>query len=158
MDVLFQILLPELSHVEGLERHQAVYSWDGVDYPQEPATYRWGLHVELAPDHLQPHIPRFLPENYIDEHWVFLEVKGDGLDLLEREVNGEEVDWHGRRLDDLLALTLKSHRRWVLIFELQEDQIDHIYELSAEQCVSKFKANLRRDIRREGFIAVAAAS
>lgn len=155
MDVLFEVLLPELEDVEGLEPHQVIFSWGGEAHPQGPVTYRWGPHVELAPDYIQPHIMRFLPEGYADESWAVLQIKGDGLDLLEMEVNGEEVDWFGRRLDDLLESLLKQHERWVLIFEPNYDQIDRVYELDVEECISKLKANLRRDAGREGFIAIA---
>jgi hypothetical protein len=71
-------------------------------------------------------------------------------------VNGEEVDWFDRRLDDFLGLLLNKHKKWVLIFELHYDQIDHVYSSNVEQCISKLRANLRRDVKREGFIAIAA--
>jgi hypothetical protein len=153
VDVLLQLLLPELKPVVGLEFQQEVFSWGGVEYPQEPVKYLWGSHVELIPRDLQTHIPWFLPEGFLDDGWVFLDVEGDGLDLLEGEVNGMEMDWGGKRLDDLLALLLKQSDQWAVLFELHSDQIDSVYKLTVDECMRKLKANLKRDIKREGFIA-----
>jgi hypothetical protein len=158
MDVLFQLLLPELPAIEGLERNQRIFNWGGVDYPQEPAIYRWGEHVELVPSELQPFIPRFLPAGYIDKSWIFLDVKGDGLDLWESEVNGREVDWFGYRLDDLLKLILEQQGKWLVIFELNYDQIDNTYTLNADECIQKLESNLRLNYQREGFIATKRAA
>lgn len=153
MDVLFQILIPELKLIEGLEVHQEKFTWDGVDYPQEPVTYLWGEHIKLVKRDIQGHIPRFLPANFLTKQWVFLDVEGDGLDLLELETNGVEVDWGNRRLDDLLRSLLNCYDRWAVLFELYSDQIDNTYELSVDGLVQKLKANLARDVEREGFIA-----
>lgn len=81
------------------------------------------------------------------------DIEGTGLDLLESEINGIEVEWNGKRLDDFLCLLLRQYDRWVLVFELYEDHIDGVYELTVDECIRKLKMNLRRDIRREGFIA-----
>ena len=158
MDVLFQLLLPKLRVVEGLERHQRIFNWGGVDYPQEPATYRWGEHVELVPSELQSFIPRILPDGYVDESWIFLDISGDGLDLWESEVNEHEVDWSGHRLDNLLKLILEQHEKWVVIFELHYDQIDNTYALNADECIQKLESNLRWNSKREGFIAIKRAT
>src|SRR4051812_6217223 len=111
MDVLFQVLLPELRAIEGLEQYQRIFNWGGVDYPQEPVTYCWGEHVELVPAELQSFIRHLLPDSYIDESWIFLDVNGNGLDLWELEVNEREVDWSGHRLDNLLKLLLEQYEK-----------------------------------------------
>lgn len=54
---------------------------------------------------------------------VNVRVKVDtGLDLMERDVNGEEIDWYGYRPNELLNSLLSRSDRWVLIFEPYFDQ------------------------------------
>jgi hypothetical protein len=154
MDVLFQIFLPELKPVARLEPHQDTFWWEGEEHPQGPVVYRWGTHVQLVPRGIQEHVPRFLPEGYLGPDWVFFDVEGDGLELLWEEVRGREVDWGGRRLDDLLSRLLEQHDRWVVLFEPFSDQIDNVYRLLVQECLDKLKANLARDTGSEGFIAL----
>ncbi len=47
MDLIFQIRVPKLKQLDGLEFYQKVFSWGGQEYPQDPVTYRWGDHVQL---------------------------------------------------------------------------------------------------------------
>jgi hypothetical protein len=47
VDVLFQILLPGLKPVAGLEPHQETFWWGGEEHPQGPVFYRWGEHIPL---------------------------------------------------------------------------------------------------------------
>lgn len=154
MDVLFQIFLPALNPVAGLEPHQETFSWGGEEHPQGPVVHRWGEHVRLVPRGIQDHIKKLLPEGYLGPDWVFFDVEGDRLELLWEEVRGHEVDWGDRRLDDLLSRLLERHGRWVVLFEPFSDQIDIVYRLSTQGCLDKLKANLARDTGREGFIAL----
>ena len=158
MDVLFQLLVPELPQIENLVRHQRVFNWGGVDYPQEPISYKWGEHVELVLSALQPHIPELLPEGYFDEDWLVFDVADEGIELWGSELNQREVKWSGHRLDDLLRLILNQSERWVVIFELHFDQIDSVYALSPDECVEKLESNLRWIQSPEGFICIKSAT
>lgn len=153
MDLIFQIRVPKLKQLDGLEFYQKVFSWGGQEYPQDPVTYRWGDHVQLIPGGAQPRVVALLPKGLLGPDLEVFDIEGTGLDLLESEINGIEVEWNGKRLDDFLCLLLRQYDRWVLVFELYEDQIDGVYELTVDECIRKLKMNLRRDIRREGFIA-----
>jgi hypothetical protein len=97
------LFIPHLQQIEGLERHQPNFSWAGVNYPQEPTTYRWGRNIELLPSPIQQHILRLLPDGYVDGNFP-LDVIGDGLELLEKGVNGLQIEWGGYRLDDLVRV------------------------------------------------------
>lgn len=153
MDVLFQILLPNLKLIEGLERFQDVYTLEGMDYPQEPIMYRWGDHVTLIPRDIQQYVLGLFPTGLIGPDWIFLDVEGDCLDLWESEANGFEADWGGKRLDNLLFALLGQYDQWGIVFELFSDQIDGIHEVTVEECVEMLKRNLKRDVKREGFVA-----
>jgi hypothetical protein len=154
LDILLQILIPNLTALEGIEKSQKIYSWGGTDYPQEPVTYHWGTFVEMVPSQVQPFIYKFLPNEYSEKLKICLDIKGQGLDLLKMEVNGEEVDWYDRRLDDLLNIILSRCDLGVLIFEPHYDQIDSVNYLEVNDCIQKLKDNLKRDRQKEGFIAI----
>ncbi|HMQ05584.1 MAG TPA: hypothetical protein PKD26_16825 [Pyrinomonadaceae bacterium] len=154
LDVCFQIFVPKLRQIDGLIREQEVFTWDGTDYPQEPVIYKWGNHVELIPGDAQPFVLELFPKSFISPEWNFFAVEGDGLWLLEDEVNGDSLDWDDNRLDDFLNLFLNQHDQWAVVFELHCDQIDNVYQLTVEECVRKLKQNLDRNREKEGFIAL----
>ena len=154
MDALLQILLPEIKQIPNLELEQRVFIWNGTGYPQEPVVYRWGPHVKLIASQIQQSLLRFLPDGYLTEQWVALDVNSEALDLIEAEINGEAVDWLGYSLDELIRLLLIRNDRWVLIFEPDYDRIDNVYRMQPEECISKLKAILERSGVREGFIAL----
>src|SRR5262245_52790517 len=129
MDALLQILIPDSKVLEGLDKRQKILYWEGIAYPQEPATYHWGQYIILVPSQLQPFVRPLLPSHYTEKVRLCLDIQGEGLDLLEREVNGEEIDWFGQNFDTVLSQILEACKSWVVIFEPHYDQIDKIYEL-----------------------------
>jgi hypothetical protein len=72
--------------------------------------------------------------------------------LLWRDVNGDDVNWSGYPCDEIIQFLLTQSDRWVLIFEPHYDQIDDVYRLSPEECITTLKSNLKRDGPRKGFI------
>lgn len=154
MDVCFELLLPSKTSIDGLEYRVPTFSWGGEHHPQGDGSYFWGQFVELVETPIPSHIPRLLPRNYLNQDWVALSIRGQGLDLLEKEVRGLEVDWGGRSLEELLRVLLSQYDRWVLIFELHCDQIDSLYRLSIPDCVEKLKQSLKWEARAEGFLVI----
>jgi hypothetical protein len=154
MDALLQLIIPEIPTLPDLQRYQREFSWGGETYPQEPVTYRWGPKVELIESETQSFIVDLLPEDFISQDWKVLDVARETLDLIERDVNGEQVDWYGYNASDLLTLLLAHSDKWVLIFEPYYDQIDHVFRISAEECLDKLKFFLNRKNERKGFIAI----
>lgn len=154
MDVCFELLLPQMPLVDGLEQRGVSFTWGGVSYPQGRATYHWGDFVELVQTPIPQHLGNYLPSNYITEDWVALSIRGRGLDLLQEEVNGSDVDWRGRDLEQLLRSLLLQCRRWVLVFELHCDQIDHVYRLDLQECLRILRQNLRWEASPEGFVVI----
>src|SRR5262249_57789757 len=67
MDTLLQLLLPEIKELPNLERQQRVFTWDGIEYPQEPVEYLWGPHVKLVTSQIHQFLFRFLPRGYATE-------------------------------------------------------------------------------------------
>jgi hypothetical protein len=155
MDALLQILLPEIKQLPNLERYQRVFTWDGTEYPQEPVEYLWGPQVKLVTSHIKQSLFRFLPRGYVTEHWVALDVDRQTLDLLAAEINGQQVvDWFGSTFDELIRRLLTQYDHWVLVFEPGYDQIDNVYRMKPEECISKLRANLKWPGPMEGFVAL----
>jgi hypothetical protein len=154
MDACFELLLPQIARVDGLETRAVDVIACGGSRAYCPGTLHWGDFVELLQTPIPAHLGRFLPDNYITESWVALSIRGKGLDLLRDEVNGSEVDWKGKSLEQLLRILLSLYSRWVLVFELHCDQIDHVYELGIDGCLGLLRANLELNANVEGFIVI----
>ncbi len=57
-------------------------------------------------------------------------------------------------LESLLNVLLPSQSMWVVIFEWHCDQIDNVYSLDINLCISKLKKNLEFNEVTEGFIVL----
>lgn len=154
MDACFELLLPQMIQVVGLEQRQASFTWGGVSYPQGRGSFHWGDFVELVQTPIPGHLGRYLPANYITENWIALSIRGKGLDLLQEETNGSDIDWCGKSLVRILRLLLSQCKKWVLVFELHCDQIDHVYTLDVDDCLLHLRENLRQEANAEGFVVI----
>jgi hypothetical protein len=152
MDACLELLLPHTIQLNALEWKVPSFIWGGINYPQGPERVKWGEFVEIVRTPIAEHLRKYLPANSGTETWVALSIRGEGLDLLQREVNGSSVDWHRSSLEDLLRSLLSNCSTWLLVFELHCDQIDSIYRMSVDQCIDRLKQNLRYEVRSEGFV------
>jgi len=156
MDACFELLLLNKEPLDSLECYQKTITWEGIEYPQDHKYYIWGKYIRLVESILPKKICNYLPTSFAEQEWTHLSVKGQILDLLELEVNGLEINWEGKTLDSLLKLLLTPQNRWVIVFEWQCDQINKTYYLGINECISKFKDNLKYGKQREGFIVLSA--
>jgi hypothetical protein len=154
MDACFEILLSTRQTLDYLEVHQETFTWGGVEYPQGEKYYLWGKYIKLVEREIPAHIIKRLPPVYGNLQWVNFSVQGKGLDLLESEVNGEEIDWEGKSFDDFLKLILTEQAQWVVVFEWHCDRIDSLYEQNVSECISQIKNNLKWENNREGFLVL----
>lgn len=154
MDALLQIIVPKLVEVEGLELSQPVYEWDGIKYPQGSKIVSW-QDISLSFDEKSKYLDKFLPPIYMSEEWIWLKVSDETLDKYEITVNDESEKDTEKQLEIFLRFLLADINRWVVVFLLQYDQIDNIYELNVEGFITKLRNNLNRNATKEGFIAYA---
>ena len=154
MDACLELLLPQMPQVDGLEQRTVNFVWGGVSYRQDPVTFHWGDHVDLVQTPVPAHLGNLLPVSCAKEIQVALSIRGQGLDLLQEEVNGSVVDWKGRSLEQLLRSLLSQCRQWVLVFELHCDQIDHVYRLGLDDCLVLLRQNLKQEAVTEGFVVI----
>jgi len=154
MDACFEILLSTRQTLDYLEAHQETFTWGGVEYPQGEKYYLWGKYIKLVERDILPHIVKRLPPAFGSMQWLNFLVQGTGLDLLESEVNGSEIDWEGKSFDDFLKMILTEQPQWVVIFEWHCDRIDSLYQQNVNECISQIKNNLKWDNNREGFLVL----
>ena len=154
MDACFEILLSTRQTLEYLECHQETFTWGGVEYPQGEKYYLWGKYIKLVEREIPPHIVKRLPPAYGSMQWLNFSVQGQGLDLLESEVNGSEIDWEGQSFDDFLKLILTEQPQWVMIFEWHCDRINSLYQQNVSECIERIKNNLKWENNREGFLVL----
>jgi hypothetical protein len=153
VDVCFGLLLSNRqSVIDTLERYQKKFTWQGIEYPQEPIYYLFGKHICLVEKPLPKHKVKLLQYDYAIEDFMSLTLEGNGLDMLELEVNERNVEWNGPTFDNFLKVLLSPQDRWAVIFEWHCDQIDNIYRLDVNACISKIRENLKWEVQREGFI------
>ncbi|MFY0576196.1 hypothetical protein ACN28S_19175 [Cystobacter fuscus] len=154
MDVCVDIFLPRLWPMAGLRQERREFMWEGVVHPQEPETYRWGRQVELR-KYAQPptHLLTRLPQGLFQNGWSYFALEGNGLDLLSREVNGQEVEWDEHPLEVFFLEQLSKNDRWAVVFSPHCDQLDFSQETTAEGFMTLLKAQLNWKQERKGFIA-----
>ena len=152
MDALFQIVVPEITQIDGLEVTQPVYEWDGVEYPQGSKIVSW-QDISLSFDEQTRYVKKFLPPDYIGESWIWLKLSDETLDKYDISVKTETDNGKEGILETFLRLFLSDIDKWVVAFILHYDQIDSDYKLDLDGCISKLRNNLKRNIASEGFIA-----
>lgn len=150
MDALLQIIVPKIKEIDGLELIQPIYEWDGEEYPQGPKLCRWE-DVEMSFDEKAKYVERFLPPNYLEDDWIWLKTSDNTLDNFESEVN-DETDGE-KPFEKFLRYLLVDIDKWCVVFLLQYDQIDNVYQLNLENCITELKNNLNRNKVKKGFVA-----
>lgn len=154
MDACLELLLPHMIKVVGLEQKRNTFAWDDISHYGGADSYQWGDFVELVQTPIPQHLPRYLPASYITADWIALSIRGEGLDLLQGEVNGMDTDWRERSLVCILQLMMSQCSEWALVFELHCDQIDSVYRLNIDDCLRRFQENLKWSSCTEGFVIV----
>jgi hypothetical protein len=154
MDACFEILLLTRQTLDYLECHQETFTWGGVEYPQGEKYYLWGKYIKLVEREIPPHIIKRLPATYGNMQWLNFSMQGKGLDLLELEVNGSDIDWEGKKFDEFLKLILNKQPQWVVIFEWHCDRIDSLYQQNVSECIGQIKNNLKWENKREEFLVI----
>jgi hypothetical protein len=114
--------------------------------------FRYGPHIRLALRPMPAHIAGRLPETLRGlKSYV---VTGDGIDLMEYEVNSRAPELRGPSLDTFLFKQLANRRPWAFVFEWHCDQIDDVFSVDDVVALTKrLRANLAWNVERQGFIA-----
>ena len=161
MDVCFDILIPRLPQLDGLEYKQPTFTWNGVSYPQGEGKFHWGQFVELLEMEIPLHLRKYIPDEFGRDNWRAFEVQGLCLSMWRLEVKEFDnewqpfnVDWKGKSIEDFLRALLSQCDRWVVVFELFGGHIDSVYAMSVEECLQHLRKNIGFESEIEGFVAV----
>src|ERR1043166_2053381 len=134
MDFCFELIVPELPTIRGLNDVTPTVTWGGKLHVQSPLRFAWGKHVAILDycEGIPPHIFALLPSTHANKRWKFLEITGDCLDIWRDELMGKSVaDWEGASLEDLLQQLFAAVPMWCLVFERQCDSIDQTYWMNS---------------------------
>lgn len=149
MEYCFDILVPRVALVGGL--YESFVSWGGAQYSQEPRVFGFEGEVVFKQQSIPLHIKKLLC-SYLDvSDWECLSLQGEALTFWEKVVNdnsGLEVP-----LRNFLLGYLSAFDKWVLVCELNCDEIDGVYRLKVGEVVKKMDEILCWKQEPEGFIA-----
>jgi hypothetical protein len=141
----------------GVEAVREVRSldWDGVEYPQEPASYNWRDLVRLTVSEVPGHVMARIPKGLAGKDWRYLSIDRPVLDQFERLVNeprGDEECARARALEAFLRIHLVASSPWVLVFEPNCDQIDRVFEGEVDSALTELRASFAWSRQPEGFV------
>jgi len=150
MDALLQIIVPNVTQIEGLRRRDT-YELDGILYPIEPRILQW-QDICLVFDQKTLYLEKLLPEGYISENWDWLYVSDESLSKYSDWVNDEIIENAESSLEILLRKLVENTDKWVVIYLLHYDQIDWIHKGDFNKCIASLRNTLHRDKKNEGFL------
>lgn len=153
MDACFEIYVPSIVPLPGLERHDVVFEWGGELHPQTPVRHSWGPHVSLVETRVPEHMADRLAGRVDVESWLGLLAEGRGLDLHEQEVNGGDVDWGGEwTLERFLREQLSRQDSWAVCFMPGWEQLDKVAEGDVERVIRELRESLTWGSPSFGFL------
>lgn len=151
MDIGFYILIPPKVCLP-FTLVQKSFTWGNLEYPQGLPYYEVSPHMNLVESCIPQYLYKFLPVKYQELEWYVLDLQGDALDLLEKELRGEKVDWQGAHLDQVLISVITLTSTWVVIFLLYHDTVKEVYSLNVNKLLQVIHSNLSPSDGRKGFI------
>jgi hypothetical protein len=85
------------------------------------------------------------------EEMTRLTILGEPLDRFEAEASGDDVDWAGASLAELLSTLLPEDQDWVACLLMEADQIHEVYHGDAPFFLERLGRSLMRGGDRLGF-------
>jgi hypothetical protein len=153
MDVCLDLAIPKIVSDAEFQFHEELVNWGDEQFSQDPPRYIGQGAVALTKRPMPDHIKRFLPRDLDISGWEYLSFDVDALDLWERVINNSHEKIDEIPLKKFLFLLLKRLDSWVVIFELNCDQIDNVYRLTQSELLLKIEDILNWNNKPEGFIA-----
>lgn len=152
MDIAFEILTPAGATIPGFDFKRPTFEWQGQKHPQGLPQCAFGLHFLLVQTPIPNHINAMLPLNIQRIDWQCYSVRGDGLSVLKRNLTGERIEWQGKGLPQLLDAILTGLKQWIVVFEINCDEIDKMVQCKANEVMPLIESSLTG--RKEGFLAI----
>lgn len=154
MNACCELIIPVLPEIDGLVSSETTFTWEGEKYLQGDVHYLWGNFVRFKLTQPPKHIEGYVKKYFCGNEPITLSIQEESLRLLELDINGISVDWEGKSLEKILRSILAASPKWMIVYELNCDQIDSSYQFTINECLTLLKDNLKFDNeQREGFIA-----
>lgn len=153
MEVCFDLIIPETATSSGSLLSEELVGWGGEQFSQDPPKYKGLGVVTFTRRPIPEHITRYLPKDLNVSDWVYLSLDEGFLCDWEKGINRSNGEMPEVPLKLFLSQLLKELENWAIVFELNCDQIDGVYQLSSSGLLGKIEEILDWNNEPEGFIA-----
>lgn len=152
MQVCFDLLIPEVVFEEDFPFQEEKALWGDESFSQDPKRFSWKGLVTFTKRQLPEHISNYLPDGLDVTRWEYLSLDSSAIAEWEKNINGKDMS-APLLLKELLVQLLSKLDGWVVIFELNCDQIDNVYRMRQHELIKKVEYVLNWSNKPEGFIA-----
>lgn len=152
MEVCFELLIPQVDFETGFPFIEEKVLWGDDKFSQEPKQFSWKEHITLTERPIPEHIFNYIPEDVDVSNWVFLSLNGSALEDWEKHINYQDA-MPQVLLKELLIQLLPKLDAWIVVFELNCDQIDYVCQIEPNDLIDKIDLILDWSNEPEGFVA-----
>lgn len=152
MEVCFDLLIPKMAFSDGFLLQEQLLAWGDESLSQAPRRFTYNDKVKFKLQTIPEYLLGYIPSELNVTDWACLSLECDALEDWEKSVNDLSYQLPvGLKclLDNLLELL----NQWVVIFELNCDQIDNVYQMDKSMLLEKIEVVLNWNNQPEGFVA-----
>lgn len=153
MQVCFDLMIPKACFGDSFPLQEELSSFGGESYKQDPPRYMWKEEVKFKCQVIPDHILTYIPSEINVTEWNYLSLEGNELESWEKSINKQTPEESQLLLKQMLNELLPLLNEWVVIFELNCDQIDNVYKMNSSMLLDKVNTVLNWNNEPEGFIA-----
>ncbi|WP_046004631.1 hypothetical protein [Pseudoalteromonas rubra] len=153
MQVCFDLLIPKTCFGDDFPFQEELTFWGDESFSQDPPRYAWKEEVKFKKQTMPEHMLNYIPSEMNVSNWVYLSLESNALETWEKSVNEPYLDESPLMLKEMLEKLLPLLSEWVVIFELNCDQIDNVYQMNKSALLDKIDTALNWDNEPEGFLA-----
>ena len=153
MHVGFDLLIPKFCIDGGFAFKEVFIVWGEQSFSQDPPLFTWDNEINFREQTMPEYMLGYLTAQLDISDWVYLSLDCDAIESWEKSINDSSFDDIQPPLKKMLNELLSSLSEWVVIFELNCDQIDSVYQMDNVALINKIEATLHWHNEPEGFVA-----
>lgn len=153
MEVCFDLIVPEAATNSSSLLSEELVGWGDEKFSQDPPRYKGMGVVAFTRRPIPEHIAHYLPKDFDVSDWAYLSLDEGFLGDWENAINRSDGVMPEVPLKLFLSQLLGKLDNWAIVFELDCDQIDGVYQLSSSGLIGKIEEVLNFNNEPEGFIA-----
>lgn len=151
MEVCFDLLIQNADFDSLPFKEELVY-WGGESFSQEPKYFVWNKSLKFKQVAIPAHFYRYIPADFAIGDCYCLSLASDAIAEWEKWLNGAENKGDVPALKVMLKQLLTRLEKWVVVFELNCDQIDGVYNINEDELLTKIENTLDWHKTPEGFV------